>query len=132
MSEQAAAQLQANKTIVTAFYELAFNERQPQLAAQRYLATDYRQHNAEVADGSDGFVQFASAFAQAHPQLQLQIKRVLAEADFVVLHVHARLTPDERGAVVIDIFRLQHGRIVEHWDAVQPIPQQSMNSSGPF
>ena len=61
-----------------------------------------------------------------------QIKRVLAEADFVVLHVHARLTPDERGAVVIDIFRLQHGRIVEHWDAVQPIPQQSMNSSGPF
>ena len=123
---------EANKAAVVAFYELAFNQREPQQAVARYMGARYRQHNPEVADGPAGFVAFASGFTRAHPQLHLEIKRVLADGEFVVLHVHARMSPEDRGAVAIDIFRLEDGKIVEHWDAVQPIAEQPMHANGPF
>lgn len=124
--------LEANKAAVVAFYDLAFNQRLPAQAAARYLGAHYRQHNQEAGDGAQGFVAFVSGFTQRFPQLRLHIKRVLAEGNFVVLHVHARTEPDDPGAVVIDIFRLEEGRIVEHWDAIQPIATHPAHANGLF
>jgi len=121
-----------NKHNVMGFYHMAFNERRPAEAVEKFVGAYYGQHNPQVADGAEGFIAFVMGFTSAHPELKLEIKRVIAEGDFVVLHVLGRLNVQDPGAAIMDIFRLQDGRIVEHWDVVQPIPPTSANSSGMF
>lgn len=124
--------LERNKRSVVEFYELAFNAKKPAEAINRYAGPDYIQHNPEVANGPEGFIQFVNGFTAAHPALHLEIKKTIAEGDFVVLHVLARTSPQDRGMAVMDIFRLEKGRIVEHWDVLQPIPERSANNNGMF
>lgn len=118
---------QSNKQTVIAYLEQAINARQPAEAAAAHLGRSYIQHNPQVADGADAFVGFMTGFTQQFPELQLDIKRVIAEDDLVVTHSTLRLHPGDRGSAVMDIFRLEDGRIVEHWDVLQPIPDQAAN-----
>jgi predicted SnoaL-like aldol condensation-catalyzing enzyme len=122
----------ANKQLVADFYELAFNRRQPADAAARYLAPQYIQHNPGAPDGAQTFVTFFEGFFQSHPNAHVQIKRILVDGDLVA--VHARWTQDETdlGNAVVDIFRIANGKIIEHWDVVQPVPEQSFNSNTMF
>lgn len=124
--------LENNKRIVVAFYELAFNARQPAEAMRLYGGPHYIQHNPAVADGRDGFIQFVTDFGARFPDKHLEIKRVIAEGDLVMLHAHARTVPGERGMAVADIFRLENGRIVEHWDVLQAIPERAANANTMF
>jgi predicted SnoaL-like aldol condensation-catalyzing enzyme len=124
--------LEANKRTVVSFYELAFNSRQPAEAIARYAGPGYRQHNPEVGDGPEAFIGFVAGFTRAFPQLHLHIQRVIAEGPYVVLHVWAKTTPSDRGKAVVDIFRLQDGRVVEHWDVLQDIPERSANQNTMF
>jgi len=121
-----------NKQLVADFYELAFNRHQPVEAAAKYLAPQYIQHNPGAPDGAQTFVTFFEGFFQTHPTAHVQIKRMLADGDLVA--VHARWTQDQTdlGNAVVDIFRIANGRIVEHWDVVQPVPEQSFNSNTMF
>lgn len=121
-----------NKRTVVEFYELAFNAKKPAEAIAKYAGPRYIQHNPQVGDGPEAFVQFVTGFTKAHPRLHLEIKKVIGEDDFVVLHVHAKTSPEDRGMAVIDIFRLESGRVVEHWDVLQPIPEGSANDNGMF
>jgi len=66
------------------------------------------------------------------PGLQIDVKRAFADGDFVILHVHIKLQPEELGLAVVEIFRLEHGKMVEHWDVRQPMPDKSLNSNGMF
>ena len=127
--------LARNKENVIAFYELAFNQHKldEAEAVEKYVAEPYIQHNPGVADGGKAFIDAFALFLKEHPQSRADIKRVVAEGDLVVVHVHSQNTPEERGEAVIDIFRLdENGKIVEHWDVAQPVPEKTVSGHSMF
>jgi predicted SnoaL-like aldol condensation-catalyzing enzyme len=121
-----------NKEIVRAFYDLAFNQKQPEEAVKRYAGSYYRQHNPNAADGTEPFVGFVKWLTGSNPHLRIEFKRLIAEEDLVVVHSHNVAVPGTTGKAVIDIFRLEDGKIVEHWDVVQEIPPASKNDNTMF
>jgi predicted SnoaL-like aldol condensation-catalyzing enzyme len=120
-----------NKQVVLAFYESAVNGADP-VGAAAFLGARYVQHNPSIADGVDGFMAFAHQLRQRFPNVRARIKRVFADGDFVILHVHAQREPEDNGLAIVDIFRLEDGRIVEHWDVRQPVPPTAANRNGMF
>ncbi len=132
MSGNAKTQLDVNKETVTNFYKTAFNDHKPAAAVEKYVGGSYIQHNPMVADGSLPFIDFVNGYAQKFPHLKVDIKRVIAEGDFVVTHVLITTDEKDRGTVAMDIFRLEGGKIVEHWDVMQPMPEKPANENGMF
>ena len=124
--------LEENKRIVREWNELAINQHKPEEAVARFLGPHYRQHNPGAADGAEPFIGFVKWFAQTYPDFRMEPKRIIAEGDTVVLHSHLILKPGDRGSAVVDIFRLENGRIVEHWDVVQDVPETSANDNTMF
>jgi predicted SnoaL-like aldol condensation-catalyzing enzyme len=122
------ARLEQHKRTVVAFYTLAFNGHQPEEAVRRYVGPVYIQHNPFAADGPAAFIEFVNAF----PQASVEIKRVIAERDLVITHSRVQLGPQFPAQAAMDMFRLKHGKIVEHWDVVQEIPATSANDNGMF
>jgi predicted SnoaL-like aldol condensation-catalyzing enzyme len=131
VSAQDAAKLERNKKIVTALYNAALNEKDFDKARQ-YLGDKYIQHNPVAADGPEGLKAFIGFLKQKFPNNKSEIKRIFAEGDYVIVHVHAVREPSTRGFAIIDIFRLEGDKVVEHWDVVQPVPEKAMNDNGMF
>lgn len=125
-------QLEKNKALVVDFYTLAFVERKGVEAAMRYLSEDYIQHNPYAVTGRQGFLDYVGAWAKEKPNAYSEIKRVIAEGDLVVVHVHDRLNKKDRGRAVVDIFRVANDRIVEHWDVIQAIPEKDYSGNTMF
>lgn len=96
-------------------------------ASARYQADKYRQHDPLVGDGRQSFIGYVAGFLTACADLRLTIKRLVAEGDLVAVHSHIDPGPSHRGTAVMDMFRLEDGRIVEHWDVVQAIPTTAAN-----
>jgi predicted SnoaL-like aldol condensation-catalyzing enzyme len=117
------ADLEQNKRTVVEYYELAFNGKEPERAVEQYVGSEYIQHNPQAPDGPEAFI----AFVHASPELSVDIRRVMAEGDMVVTHSLVRFTADDPGSVAADFFRLEDGKVVEHWDVLQPWPQESAN-----
>lgn len=129
----AADSLARNKENVVAFYELSFNQHKLEEAVAKYVAEPYIPHNPGVADGGKVFIDAFAPFLKEHPQSRADIKRVIAEGDLVVVHVHSQTAPDDRGEAVIDISRLdENGKIVEHWDVAQPVPEKTASGHTMF
>jgi predicted SnoaL-like aldol condensation-catalyzing enzyme len=126
------ADAETNKQTVGAYYNLAFNDKQPEEAAAKYIGDRYIQHNPQAADGPEAFIGFVKGLAQQFPEASLEIKRVIAEGDLVVTHSLLRMAPDDRGMAVVDIFRLEDGKVVEHWDVLQPVPETAANDNTMF
>lgn len=133
LSAQAAepSKLSDNKATVVAFYEKALNDKDAD-AAIAMMGPTYTQHNARVPDGKEGFRQFIAAFKQRYPASHSRIVRVIAEGDLVVLHVHLVREPGTTGDAVMDIFRLADGKIVEHWDVIQQVPEKIPHANTMF
>ncbi len=125
------AQEEANKKVVVDFYEKAINQKDFE-AASKYFGNRYVQHNPGAADGPEGLKAFLGFLKEKFPQSRSEIKRVFADGDYVILHVHAVREPGARGSAIVDIFKLEGGKIVEHWDVVQPIPEKAANNNGMF
>ena len=121
----------ANKKTVIAFYEAAINQKDF-AAASQYIGSRYTQHNPNAADGPAGFKRFIDFLREKFPNAHSEIKKVFADGDYVILHVHAVREPGTRGNAIADIFKLENGKIVEHWDVIQPIPEQAANGNGMF
>jgi len=121
-----------NKQTVLAYYNLAFNDRKPAEAVERYGGPHYIQHNPHVPDGFEAFIQFVEGFVGQFPQLSHDIKRTVAEGDMVVTHSLIKTSPEDRGTAAADFFRLEEGKIVEHWDVVQPVPESAANDHPMF
>lgn len=126
-----ARQQEINKRNVVEFYEKALNQKDFD-AASKYLGSRYTQHNPVAADGPEGLKAFIGFLRNKFPDSRSEIKRVFADGDYVIVHVHAIREPGTRGRAIIDIFKLENGKVVEHWDVAQDVPEKAANSNGMF
>ena len=121
-----------NTDTVRNYYELAFNEGKPEEAVAKYLGGRYIQHNPQAADGAEAFIGFVNWYRGEYPELHIDIKRTVAEGDLVVTHGLITTSAEDRGTAAADIFRLEDGKIVEHWDVLQPVPEDAENDNTMF
>lgn len=121
---------EANRKLVVEFYDRFFNKHD--IAAASVLADDYRQHNPQVPDGKKPLISFFSGFFKDNAQSKAEIVRSAADGDLVWLHVHATNGADDRGQAIVDIFRVKDGKIVEHWDVIQAVPNEAANKNTMF
>jgi predicted SnoaL-like aldol condensation-catalyzing enzyme len=122
---------EANKKAVLEFYDKGLNQKDFE-AASKYLGPRYVQHNPTAPDGIEGFRTFVGFLRDKFPDAHSEIKQVFADGDMVILHVHAVREKGTRGNAIIDMFKLENGKIVEHWDVIQPVPEKSANGNGMF
>lgn len=125
------ATLEANKKTVVEFYEKGLNQKDFE-AASKYFGPRYVQHNPTAPDGIEGFKKFIGFLREKFPDSHSEIKKVFADGDYVILHVHSVREKVARGNAIVDIFKLENGKIVEHWDVIQPIPEKAANENGMF
>ena len=125
------AQEEANRTLVLDFYNNFFNKHQV-AEASKVMVDNYRQHNPHVPDGKAPMVGYFTDHFKKNPQAQAKVVRSAVDGDLVYLHVHSTVSPEDRGVAIVDIFRVKDGKIVEHWDVIQPIPEKAANDNTMF
>jgi predicted SnoaL-like aldol condensation-catalyzing enzyme len=126
-----AQQMEANKQAAIEFYDKAINQKDFD-AASKFLGSRYVQHNPNAADGPEGLKAFLGVLREKFPNYHSEIKRSFADGDYVILHVHNVPVPGARGRAIIDIFKFENGKIVEHWDVAQEIPEKPANNNTMF
>jgi len=115
-----------NKKAAIAFYKTAY-EGNPKKAIDQYVGGEYIQHNPDVADGTQGFIDYFERMQREYPEKSIEFVRSVAEGDLVALHTH-QVWPDNDEYITMDFFRFDTiGKICEHWDSIQQIPKESAN-----
>lgn len=118
--------LKENKNNAIAFYKMAY-EGNPKAAIEQYIGNEYIQHNPDVADGTQGFINYFERMQEEYPAKTIEFVRCIAEDNLVSLHTH-QVWPGNDEYVTMDFFRFdENGKICEHWDAIQQIPNNSAN-----
>src|ERR1700722_17780304 len=115
------------KQVVTRLITEFYIEKRVREAFETWVEPGYIQHNPLAATGRDAAIDFLEPFFQSHPDTVYAIKRIIADGNLVAVHSHAKFTADERGLAVINILRVEHCKIAEHWDVAQPVPEKSVN-----
>lgn len=113
------------------FIDTAINHRDPRRAADRFIGPFFWQHEPGVEDGVEAFIAAVDTLLAAHPEMKIQVRRAAADNDLVFLHILAVSSPTRPGSGVVDIFRFEDGKIVEHWEVIQTIPP-GLRTERPF
>jgi predicted SnoaL-like aldol condensation-catalyzing enzyme len=116
-----------NKEIALAFFHGVFTEKKPQEAFDKYSVPEYIQHNPLAEDGAVPTIAFLNEWIAKNPESSVEVKKVIAEGNLVAIHHHLRQSPDVPGLACTEWYRLENGKVVEHWDTAQPMPTQSKN-----
>lgn len=121
------AREEANRKIVLAFFDTDdIDER------LKNVADNYKQHNPLVADGKEGVRKFFTEMHKLYPTMKARVVHVAADGDLVWVHAHLTVSAQDPGSALVDIFRLENGKIVEHWDVIQPVPPTATNRNSMF
>jgi predicted SnoaL-like aldol condensation-catalyzing enzyme len=120
-----------NRDVVMAFYDSGINRYDAPVAAS-YLAQGFIQHSPHIADGAQGLVDFFTGFWKQYPGFRVEVKRFFIEGDMAAVHTRSHGGPSANGEAGVDIFRLDNGKIAEHWDVVRPIPANAANANSMF
>jgi predicted SnoaL-like aldol condensation-catalyzing enzyme len=131
--------MESNKQTAIAFLKMAFVDKNPEKAIRLYVGDYYRQHNPNVPDGKEAVLHYAKRRCAENPNRQMNFKRIIAEDDYVVIHIqHVFAETDKaypeapHGMAGVDIFRFENGKIVEHWDVIQPVPAEAAHHNTMF
>lgn len=117
-----------NKQNAIAFYKMAY-EGNPRKALELYVGSEYIQHNPDVGDGKMPFIDYFERMHRDYEDKSISFVRAVEEGDLVALHTHQRW-PGNEEYVTMDFFRFdKNGKIVEHWDAIQKIPDRTLNGN---
>ena len=120
--------LEENKKNAVAFYKMAY-EGNPRGAIDQFVGDKYIQHNPDVEDGKEGLIKYFERMSKEYPEKSIEFVRVIAERNMVALHTH-QIWPGNEEYVTMDFFRFdENGKIVEHWDSIQEIPEKSANTN---
>ena len=120
--------LQRNKKNAIDFYRTAYLG-EPAKAVELYVGAEYIQHNPLVGNGKQAFIDYFTEMARQYPDKRIAFVRAIAEGDLVALHTH-QTWPGNDQYVTMDFFRFDaNGKIVEHWDAIQSVPSESLNGN---
>ena len=120
------------KEVVTKFMNEFYIEKRVREAFETWVEPGYIQHNPMAQTGRDAAIAFLEPFFKSHPDASYSIKRIIADGNLVAVHSHAKFSADDRGLAVVDILRVDHCKIAEHWDVAQPVPEKSANTNGMF
>jgi len=113
------------------FYKMAYMGK-PSQAVEMYVGKEYIQHNPIVGDGKQAFIDYFDRMQKEYPDKSISFVRIIAEGDLVALHTH-QTWPGNDEYVTMDFFRFDNeGKIIEHWDAIQEIPEESANENGMY
>ncbi len=131
-----AAQAEACKLtpreVVSRFMDEFYVQKKVRSSFERWVDPGYIQHNPYAATGRDAAIAFLEPYFAAHPERQTEIRRIIADGDLVAVHSHGRSGPDDRGVAVVDIFRVEGCKVMEHWDVLQQVPETSANANTMF
>jgi predicted SnoaL-like aldol condensation-catalyzing enzyme len=127
--EQRFQQLEANKKMVSEFYQQLFGDKNPE-SIKQYLTVGYIQHNPALPDGRDALYNAVKVWFKDAPKEKVDIQRIAADGDLVYLHVRSKM--GNKTMAVMDIFRIENGKIAEHWDVIQEVPEKSANAHPMF
>jgi predicted SnoaL-like aldol condensation-catalyzing enzyme len=132
-----AAVAQQNTAVVLAYLDTVFNKHEVEQAFRLYVAPQYQQHNPAVADGHEAAMQALTHYThELYPELRQEVLRTVAQGDLVAVHSryikHAADRSSGKAQEAVDIFRLEHGRIAEHWDVVQDVQSRPVNGNSIF
>jgi predicted SnoaL-like aldol condensation-catalyzing enzyme len=120
--------LKRNKQIALNFYKTAY-EGNPRKAVELYVGDEYIQHNPDVKDGKEGFIEYFERMQREYPEKSIEFVRSVAEGNLVALHTH-QTWPGNDEYITMDFFRFDdNGKIIEHWDAIQQIPEKAAHNN---
>ncbi|WP_114951191.1 nuclear transport factor 2 family protein [Sphingosinicella terrae] len=125
--QAAEASALTNRQIVEGFIDLFYRQGRVREAFGTYVHEDYIQHNPLAPDGRAAAIAALEPYFASQPDAVREVHRIIVDGDLAAVHVRARQNPQDRGFAIVDILRLENGKIVEHWDVIQAVPEQSAN-----
>lgn len=124
-------QEEENIAIALEFYDLLLNQKDWE-AGKQMIGDRYVQHNPNAKDGLEGIQAHIDMIRTTYPDNHGELQRAFSRGDLVALHMHSKRTPESRGNAVVDMFRIEDGKVVEHWDVVQAVPETALNDNTMF
>lgn len=119
------------RNFIEAFVEIFYKQKNVRKAFEVFVAEDYIQHNPTIGNGREAAIEMLEP-KFSNPEASFDIKRILIDGNMAVIHLNGKLSKNTLGVAVVDIYRIENEKIVEHWDVLQAVPTESANKNTMF